>query len=698
MHSVTTHLWIRGARRADRRAHIESLGLPADLVAPVDAHQRLRGPYTAAGSVVRALVPRVVPADADSVRRYDIEVLSVAPELSSIVPGSRETLTSMAIPKERTRFYAPLRTRRIANGLVELVQATLPVTSKRSLTIENVEHAEATDLEFLAALLRRIDPARLVVVLCSGSDDLPGELRDVLTSAAVVHQVEPQPTAGLGGEADPMELARTYVATDCTSDETALSGAYDGLDDQERARLHDRRITELEKLDEQSLRLGAIPFHCERSTDPEGQGVKALRVAQDYCVCMGFYPAVVDYGQRALGMIDAVDQPELWWGVIGALGLAFALLGRTKEAETLYDQARLLSVSPDIHMASAYSTAMLYTRHKDPADRDDRVAKRWLNSAIAAASLLADPVERAFQSAFYKNGLALVEVNLGDPSEALRLVNDCVSSLDRQLSPDEHRLHRSVLKNNRARVFASLGMLQECLDDYAVVIAEDPNHAEHYLERGNVLRRLSRFDEACADYETAIRLSPPFPEIYYNRADLRALTGDMDGALADFSYVIELEPGFVDAYANRAGLRLELGDLDGAAEDAVAGLARDGDNAYLLAVAGQVHAAHQEYEQARRAYDRAVESAPDLVAAWSARAELACELGDFDAAIADLDRAVDLQPDDASLRFNRAFAHQRTGSWAAALADLDVAGQLEPDDDDIAAATTECRLHLTAAH
>ena len=112
------------------------------------------------------------------------------------------------------------------------------------------------------------------------------------------------------------------------------------------------------------------------------------------------------------------------------------------------------------------------------------------------------------------------------------------------------------------------GCSQECLDDYAVVIAEDPNHAEHYLERGNVLRRIGRFDDAFADYERAIRLSPPFPEIYYNRADLRALTGDIEGALADFSYVIELEPDFVDAYANRAALYLENGDLDRAGADA----------------------------------------------------------------------------------------------------------------------------------
>jgi tetratricopeptide (TPR) repeat protein len=699
MPAVTSHLWVRGGLRTDRHARIESIGLPPELVAPVDAHQRLRGPYTAAGTVVRALVPDIVPVEAEIIRRYDIEILSVAPELSAIVPGSRETLTSMAIPKERTRFYAPLRTRRISNGLVELIRDSLP-NRARSLVLENVEHAESTDLEFIAALLRRVDPSRLTIVVCTGSQSPPSpELRDVLGAHAVAHEVNAGSGALSGDRArvDAVELARRYVHSDCTSDDPDLFVAYDALDPEVRAQLHDQRAAALEELDLQSLRLGAIPFHLEHGRDPAGKGAKALRLAQDYCACMGFYTAVADYGERALAIVDAAGEPALWWGIAGALALALSLLSRTREAEKIYDQARLVSTSPDIHMAAAYSTAMLYTRHHDPADRDDRTSKRWLNSAIATASLLEDPTERAFQSAFYKNGLALVEVNLGEPVEALRLVDDCISSLDRLLGPDEHRLHRSVLKNNRARVYASLGMLIECLDDYAVVIAEDPNHAEHYLERGNVLRRMSRFDEAFADYETAIRLSPPFPEIYYNRADLRAITDDIEGALADFSYVIELEPGFVDAYANRAGLYLELGDLDRAGADATAGLARDSQNGYLLVVAGQVHVARQEYREARTAYDRAVKAAPDLVAAWSGRAELACELGDFAAAIEDLDRAIELQPDDASLRYNRAFAYQKAGSWTEALGDLELAATLAPDDEDIAAASAECRLHLTAS-
>jgi tetratricopeptide (TPR) repeat protein len=682
------HQWICGGLRSDRLAALESLGLPAEIVPTVDAHQRLRGPYTAAGTLARAVVPAMLASRPDLVRDHDIELLSVAPELSAIMPNSRETLTSMAIPAERTRFYARLRTRRISNGLVEFLRDSLPDGRAGALVVDNVEHAEQTDLEFLAALVRRIDPSRLTVVICSGRDEIPNdELMSVLGSEATmlaVSRTHREPSAGEGP-------AWAYVSTDCTSDDNRLRVAYDRLSASERGELHDRRARDLAALDQQSLRLGAIPYHLERGTDPSGAGARALYEAQDYCVCMGFYEAVVDYGYRGLDLIDWKAEEHLWWMFTIELTLALSVLSRTLEAEKLYDRARLLSTKPSVHMAAAYSTAMLYTRHNDPEDRDEQKAKAWLNSAIATASLVADPTERAFQSAFYRNGLALVEVNLGEPSEALRLVNECIASLDRDLAPHEHRLHRSVLKNNRARVYTGLGRLDEALADYEEVIREDPNHAEHYLERGNILRRVGRLDEAFADYETAMRLSPPFPEIYYNRGDLRATIGDDEGALADFGYVLELDPEFVDAYVNRAGLRLDAGDIDGAERDADAGLRRDPDNPYLHTVVGQIHASRQNHQEARASFDRALKADPDMIASLSGRAMLSYELGEVDAAIVDLERAVELDPDDAELRYNRAFAYQSSGRHDAALIDLELAARLAPDDPDVAAALSACR-------
>jgi tetratricopeptide (TPR) repeat protein len=698
-----SHYWIRGGLRADRAAVVSTLNLPPALLPAlpeVDAHQRLRGPYTAAGTIVRALVPDALPDAADLVRQHDIELLSAAPELGAIVPNSRETLTSMAIPAERTRFYARLRTVRISHGLVEFVRDRVPAGTRRSLVIENLDAAEATDLEFVAALLRRVDPARLTVVVCGGPTP-PADDALVAVLAEYARTIDVQPTAATTAAAAPagdgasqgtdLDAARAFVASDGTSDDPALHAAYWALDAAERAVLHDRRAAELTARDEMTLRLGAIPYHLEHGSDPAGAGLDALYAAEDHCLVLGFYQAAVDYGRRGMALIDERAQPERWWVFAIEVGLALSILSRTHEAMDIYDQARLLSTNPAVHMGAAYSTAMLYTRHNEPAERDEKKAKSWLHIAIAMASMVADRSERAFQSAFYKNGLALVEVNLGEPREALRLVDECVAALDEQLKPDEHRLHRSVLKNNRARVYNMLGRLDDALADYAIVIREDPNHAEHYLERGNILRRLGRPDEALADYARALRLSPPFPEIYYNRGDLRLSEGDIDGALADLDYVLELDPDFVDAYVNRAGIHLDAGDLDVAERDAAAGLRRDPDNAYLHVVAGSVHAERGATTAARAAFDRAIAADPSLVSALAARAALACDTGDTQTALADLARAVELDPDDAALRFNLAVAYQSAGRHEEALTELRAADALLPDDPDIQAALRACR-------
>jgi tetratricopeptide (TPR) repeat protein len=700
--NAVSHYWLCGGRQADRQAVARALDLPAELIPTVDAHRRLRGPYTAAGTIVRALVPGVLERIPDLVRRHDIELLSVAPELNAVVPGSRETLTSMAIPTERTRFYARLRTRRIANGLVEFVGDSLPAGERRTLVVENVEHAEPTDVEFLTALIRRIDPGLLTVVVCTGDRGIqdPEFQRVVDVRArrwsvlgAIGHSATD--TTGWGDPAAVVELAWQHIRTECRGDDSRRSRAYDAIDARTRARLHDRRASELSALGEQSLRLGAIPYHLERGTDPHHAGAHALYDAQDHCLVMGFYAAVVDYGYRGIELVDWREDEAFWWMFVIELGLALSILSRTAEAEALYDEARLVSTNPTVHMAAAYSTAMLYTRHNDPEDRNDQIAKAWLNSAIATASLLADKSERAFQSAFYKNGLALVEVNLGQPAEALRLVDEAISSLDRDLTPEDHRLHRSVLKNNRARVYMMLGRLDDALADYEVVIAADLNHAEHYLERGNILRRLGRYDEALADYQRAIALSPPFPEIYYNRADLRLALGDVQGAMADFSYTLELDPEFVDAYVNRAGLYLDSGHLDAACADAAAGLALDGENPYLHVVLAQVHVARGEPAAAQAAYDRALGADPDLISALSGRAALEYEAGDLEAAIADLDRAVEGDGRDPALRYNRALTYQEVGRWPDAYSDLQAAAGLDGDDPDIVVALERCRLHLT---
>jgi tetratricopeptide (TPR) repeat protein len=690
------HHWVHGGTRHDREHLVRSLDLLPSLVPTVTAHRRLRGPYTAAGTLFRALVPDALTATPNLVTCHDIEILSVAPELRSTVPASRETLTSLAVPSERTRFYSRLRTRRIAHGLAEFIRDHLSGVGPRSLVVENVEHADPTDAELLAVLLRRLNPALLSVVIRTGNDELPeGPLADALNHYAEHHEVPLSAVTSPPLDGDHARLAAAYIDGDCTSDDPWMRAAYDALDPTERARAHDRRADELDRRDELSLRLGAIPFHREHGTDSHTAGAEALRFAADYCNLMGFYHATIDFAVRARQFIGW-DQPARRFLVTALMTTALAALGRAPEAEALYDEVRLCSTLPRVHMGAAYATSMLYTRHHEPKRRDEDKAKRLINQAIAIASLLPDPKERAFESVFMTNGLALVEVHRGNLPEALRLVSEGIATLDRELEPGQHLLHRSVLRYNRGQVYSALGQLNEALVDYTSVIAADPNWPEYYFDRANLLRRLNRDDEALADYETAMRLSPAFHEAYYNRGDIRMSRGDIDGALADFDYVLELDSEFVDAYINRAGIHLDASDLDAAHHDAIAGLTVDLDNPYLHVVLGQVHAEREQYLAARAAFDRAVEADPELVAALSGRASVAYALGDFEAALADLRRAVELTPQDAALLYNRAYLYQQAGRWHDALADLDAAARLAPDDSDILAAREQCRSEVAA--
>jgi tetratricopeptide (TPR) repeat protein len=673
MHAEPTHHWIRADRPTLLAA--EACG---PVLAGLDAHRRLRGPYTAAGSLLRRIVPDAIATCPELVHRHDVEILSVAPELRTVVPASRETLTSLAIPAERTRFYSRLRTARLANGLTEFLHGYLRQLGggPRCLLVDNLHRADPTDRELFAILLRRADPALLCLHLATGTEELtepvgpvPFPLAPALARYAVeVRRPEPEPVVPIGTDE---ELAGAYVRGDGVDD--SLAAAYHRVPADRRAALHDARADELVAVGEETLLLGAVPYHREHGSQPGQAGVAALYAALFTCIDRGFYHATVDLGERGLALVDPAEQTTEWWAFTTKMTTSLSALGRGEEAILLYDEARTRTTDPTMQRQAAYATAMLYTRHLEADRHDQRLARTWSNIAIALTQAITDPKERAFQEVFQRNGLALIANHDGAPDEALHLVDRGIDHLDRELDAGDHALHRSVLRHNRAMLHLAAGRLTESLADLDAVIEVDPNYAEYRFDRGNLLRRMGHPRQALENYEASLRLSPPFPEVYYNRGDTRLELGDEDGALADFSYVLELDPGYVDAYLNRAGLRLSRDDLDGAAADAAEGLRLAPDNPHLLCIRGQLELAAGDAGAAERTLTAALATAPGLAAGWAARATARYELGHRDAALSDLDRSLELD-DDPEVRFNRAALLAEAGRHEEAVADFTAAG------------------------
>lgn len=618
---MNEHLWITAPARRDREALAASLGLPA----AVDAHRRLRGPYTAAGALLRALAP-------EQLAGHDIEVLTAAPELEGVIECKRASLTWTSAADERTRFYPRAHTTRVAHGLTELFAAAC---AGGTVVFENVDEADHTDRELIDIMLRRIDPGVLRMIICTGEAPPPG-----------VRHLEAPPVAKLDG------TAADYVDGDCT--EPALRTAYEALAPHERAALHDARAVALEARGDASLKLGAIPFHREHGSDPEA-GASALTAALERCVLLGFYHAVLDLAPRALALLDWDADPEACWLVVAKLTTAQTALGLPDDAADWYDRACAATSNASVHLQAAYGRAMLYTRFYQDERRDHLKAKAHINTAIAIAAQMPESASRAFNLTFQENGLALIEMHLGDGRRALKLVTDGLKRMEAELAPGRQTLHRSVLRYNRAQLLARMGPPEAALAEYTAAIEADPHHSEYYFERAAVQRKLGRTDAALADYAEAIRLSPPYPEPHYNRAELLLELGRTDAALADLGYVIELDPGFVDAYVNRAAALIELGELDAARRDVRAGLALDPAQPHLHSLRAMIAWQDGDFATAHAAFQAAIESDPTLVAAWSNRAVLYFEQGAVEESIACLDRAIALD-DDPVLRANRELA------------------------------------------
>jgi tetratricopeptide (TPR) repeat protein len=106
------------------------------------------------------------------------------------------------------------------------------------------------------------------------------------------------------------------------------------------------------------------------------------------------------------------------------------------------------------------------------------------------------------------------------------------------------------------------------------IIAEHPDNAEAYYDRGNVRSSCEDYEGAIGDFTMALKIGLRFREAitaYGNRGIAKVETGDLDGAINDFSEIIERKPNnrrlLCTAYKNRALVKEKKGDREGAEED-----------------------------------------------------------------------------------------------------------------------------------
>lgn len=703
---MSSHLRIVGPLQRNRRSAWEDTATTGVTLLS-DCHSRLRGIYTGVNTLLRQLVPLVYEKDPELVHAHATEIFCVTPELDGLIAPDVFRPIPVEVYREHQRFfiqaYSTARSLLIAHSIITFLKkcADLPYLGHLNCYFENVHEADELDREFLAILVRRVDPASLTVGVGVPDTPLPADL-----ATALDRYTQSISADGLGGQDVDQQLrhasaavreawARAFIDSDGTSDEPMELAAYEFATADDRQRWHDQRADVLEGQDDFGLRLGAIPYHRAHGRFASTLGAAAYTAATQYVTDVGYFEAAVRIGNLGRALVDRATQMRDYRSLFLDQDIPLLALRRADEARRVYEELRAFSDEPRVQAHVSYGMAMLYVRFYPPERRDLTQARAWINNALALARTLPDVGLRPLLTAFELNGMALVEHRLGNFDEAIRLETEAMELLDSQPGPQGYEvyLRRALLAFNRAQVYRTVGRYDEAVADITSVIDLFPNEADGYYERGHAHRGAGRVAEALADYGRAIDRNPPL-ETYFNRAGLLCELGQEQDALADYDFVLELDPDHVDTLLNRAGIHYDRGDYDQARRDVEHGLKLDPDNAQLLCTLGLLEQADGRMEAARETLTRAIERDPTQTAAWTNRAVVAFETGDADAAIADLTEALALG-DDAAIRYNRAMAYQQSQLWRQAVDDFNQALLLDDSDaDDILVRRATCHRAL----
>ncbi len=98
------------------------------------------------------------------------------------------------------------------------------------------------------------------------------------------------------------------------------------------------------------------------------------------------------------------------------------------------------------------------------------------------------------------------------------------------------------------------------LSAYDRALLLDPNLAEAFIGRGNILLQLLQYDNALASYDRALALNANLAEAWLGRADLFAHLNAHEKALAAFDRALVLRPDMEFAQGARLHAKLSLSD------------------------------------------------------------------------------------------------------------------------------------------
>jgi tetratricopeptide (TPR) repeat protein len=285
----------------------------------------------------------------------------------------------------------------------------------------------------------------------------------------------------------------------------------------------------------------------------------------------------------------------------------------------------------------------------------------WAGPGTGAAAIADLKLTRA---AFQR---ALTFLRAGDPVMAEQLCRDALGE-----APGEPNLSSllGAALNRQGRGQEAEPLLRHAL-------GAQPGYAKGHEELGRSLLQQGRSDDAIASLKRALEIDPKLQSAQLALVGVLGELGRADEAERLLQAFLRADP-FREWLAKAAELHRtgKLEDAEGIYRQI---LQRDPKNLEALRLLALIAMQFEHYGQAEQFLKRAVEIAPDYLAAWIDLSRAQLERLDLQAALESIERAAAMNPGSANVQVHLANVQARSGRHAEAVETYRRAASLNPE-------------------
>ncbi|MFX0102170.1 MAG: tetratricopeptide repeat protein [Candidatus Hodarchaeota archaeon] len=249
------------------------------------------------------------------------------------------------------------------------------------------------------------------------------------------------------------------------------------------------------------------------------------------------------------------------------------------------------------------------------------------------------------------------EDNIAWFNKATYLVNmekfkESLECYDRSLEIDPGY---DIVHHDKAVALAQLGRHKEAIKHFNVFLENNPEDRDALYLKSVSLRSLGKYNESIESFQRAIALDKPesqVPEsiIYFEIGEMYALMGSYEEAIENLDKCLKIDPGNIDALNGIGVCYTELGNNEKAIQYFDKIIEKYPED-YCWNNKGIALMRLEKYDDAAKAFEKAIEIDPEIGDAWYNKACLAALTGDTKNAIEFLKKAIDI--DETNIEFAR---------------------------------------------